>query len=193
MNYEKIKKIAEELEKQLGLSEAIEENIVDEIDEVKDLPEPSLEAEDKLDVDEFEEIKDDEDEEFVEAEDESLTASERRANVQKVKFLAAKRLNRVANALNRKKNPLNEKQKIALKRFLTKVASIIRIAEGEEEELKKNEVVRSLGTGFAKSGPLRQRLNWDNLKTKGITPMTKLNEMTLENVRYLLTQVKGVN
>ena len=166
MNYKRINKIAEELENQLGINEEIDER-VDEEQIDTDVVEPSIEAE----------------------EDENLTPSEEQ-------ITASKRLKNIIRILCAKKKELTSGQKLKLSASLTKIAGYLHKADGEEEEgVKKTDIMKSVGIGFSKNGPLKTKINWaaPSLKSKGITPMSKLNELTIDDLRLILTNVRGVN
>lgn len=157
MNYKKIKRIAEELEDQLDITD----------DQVKETP---AEAEETL----------------VEAEEVAPTDNE---------VTASNELKKLAQVLYNKKQPLTASQKRQLKAKLVSIASSLKQAEGEEgeeDEIKKTDLVKSIGQGFTKNGPLRQKIKWDELKGKGITPMTKLMDLQLDDLRLILTKVRGI-
>lgn len=171
MDYRKINKYAKELEKECEMVTGIDERIEDE-KETTVVPEPTVEATEK-DVVAY------------------LTAME---NEEKTSIEAAEKLIKASKKLYAMDGELTDSQKKQLKAYLMGIHRSLTAAfgkdEGEEEEegLKRQDVVKELNRRFNKEGKLLVKINW---KKTNLTPGTKLRDMTLEDLRSLLTCVKG--
>ena len=196
MDYAKILKCADDLEESLGLAaNDIDERVEEEKEQV-DIPEPALEASEEekqltayLQACESEENKQltayiDACEKEIQAEDEK----------QEGIVTAAEKLVKVAKKLQAKEEDLTVEQEEALKAYVGKIAKSLRAfgeddEEQEEDPLKKGDLVKKINQRFTKDGKLLIRLNW-KLAPHGIGPQTKLRDITLDDLRRLLTIVK---
>ena len=170
MDYEKIAKIANKLEKECGLASAIDERVKEEKETTK-VPEPVLEASDE-DVATY------------------LAAMEDEVR-EEATINAAEKLVKASKKLYSMKKELTASQKQQLKAYLQGVHKDLMIAAaGDDEaepELKRQDVVKDLSSKFNKDGKLLSKINW---KKTNLTPSTKLRDMTLDDLRALLTCVK---
>lgn len=171
MDYERIAKIANKLEKECGLASAIDDRVKEE-KETTEVPEPALEASDE-DVAAY------------------LTAMENEVR-EEASIKAAEKLVKASKKLYAMKGELTASQKVQLKAYLQGVHKDLMIAaagdDEEEPELKRQDVVKELNRRFNKDGKLMVKIDW---KKTNLTPNTKLREMTLDDLRALLTCVKG--
>lgn len=171
MDYKKIEKIASKLEEEAGLAPIIDERTEKEKETVN-VPEPSLEASDE-DVVAY------------------LTAMEDEVR-EEATINAAEKLVKASQKLYSMKKELTASQKKQLKAYLQGVHKDLMIAAaGDDEaepELKRQDVVKELNRRFNKDGKLMVKIDW---KKTNLNPNTKLREMTLDDLRALLTCVKG--
>lgn len=169
MNYKRIAKIAQDMENELGLAPKIDERVREEKETVE-VPEPVIEA------------SDDDVKSYLDAMEEEVKEE---ANIK-----AAEKLVKASKKLYAMKKELTASQKRKLKAYLQGVhKSLIAVAGDEEEpELKRQDVVKELNRRFNKDGKLLVKIDW---KKTNLTPGTKLREMTLDDLRALLTCVKG--
>lgn len=180
MDYAKILKYANDLEKSLELDVNDIDERVEEEKEQTDIPEPALEAsEEEKQLTAYLEACENE----VKAEDEK----------QEEIVTAAEKLVKVAKKLQAKEEDLTAEQEETLKAYVGKIAKSLRAFgeddEQEEDPLKKGDLVKKINQRFTKDGKLLIRLNW-KLAPHGIGPQTKLRDITLDDLRRLLTIVK---
>lgn len=171
MNYNKLMKIACDLEKSLGSE--IEERVEEE-KAITPIPEPSLEAC------------------VTDKEVNAYLASLENEVQEEANLKAAKKLTKIAQKIMNKKTPLTASQKQQLKASLQKISNEMNIegaAEEENTELNRQDVTRELNRRFNKDGKLLVKIDWK--KTGHLTPNIKLREMTLDDLRLLLTCVRG--
>lgn len=173
MNYKKIEKIASVIEEELGLAPIIDERVEEE-KETTPVPEPALEASDE-DVTAY------------------LTAMENEVR-EEANIKAAEKLVKASQKLYAMKGELTASQKKKLKAFLQGIHKDLMIAaapgdEEGEEELSRQDVVKELNRKFNRDGKLLVKIDWK--KTGKITKDTKLKDLTLDDLRTLLTCVRG--
>lgn len=142
-----------------------------------------------------------EDETFMEAdedEDEYEDDEEETEEIEKEQKLAvAQELVKIASLLKQKKHELTAKQSLALNKKLVKLSDRIAAFGDEEFSVSKSDVMQD----FQKSNRyLDKRLmncvDWDELKNKStsrmIKPSTQLKDITLEDLRKIMTTLRGI-
>ena len=195
MDYEKILKYANDLEKSLELDVNDIDERVEEEKEQTDIPEPALEAseEEKQLTAYLEACESEENKQltaYIDACEKEVQAEDER---QEEIVTAAEKLVKVAKKLQAKEEDLTAEQEETLKAYVGKIAKSLRAFgednEQEEDPLKKGDLVKKINQRFTKDGKLLIRLNW-KLAPHGIGPQTKLRDITLDDLRRLLTIVK---
>ena len=170
MNYKKMERIASKLEEEVGLAPIIDERTKKEKETIE-VPEPSLEASDEDVVAYLSAMEDEVKEEAT--------------------INAAEKLLRASKKLYAMKKELTASQKKKLKAYLQGVhrdLMVVASSEEEEPELNRQDVVKELNRRFNKDGKLLVKIDW---KKTHLQPNTKLREMTLDDLRSLLTCVRG--
>lgn len=182
MDYEKLLKIASKLEDEVGIANDIDERVEQE-KENTDVPEPVLEAseEDKKMM------------AYLEACEKEVKAQDEK-NEEKV-ISAAEQLVKMAYKLRDKKAEITDNQMKQLQAKTNKIAKSLKATFGNEEEqeeedaLTRPELTKKINQKFTKKGKLLIRLDWKRAPA-GITPQSKLRDLTLDQLRELLTIVK---
>ena len=118
------------------------------------------------------------------------------SQIQMQKLEVAQKLVKIASLLKQKKNELTAKQKVSLQKTLMKLSD--RVAAFQDGfTVDKSDIIQD----FQKSNRyLDRRLNncvdWEALKTKStsriIKPTTQLKDITLEDLRKIMTTLRGI-
>lgn len=82
--------------------------------------------------------------------------------------------------------------RVVLARRLVKLARDF-VSDDDSIEVERGDLLKGVGKGFKKRGRLLNRLDWDKVSSVGLDRNSKLKDMDLDQLRFLLTCVRGAS